>query len=78
LLASIWELGWWAIMTPRILLVAGLAVVIGGPPGFIYWRATRNRAGAIATGLVVAVAGLLVLAWIYYTRVLCPPGAMCA
>ncbi len=61
----------------------GLAAVLisgvtGLPLAWLLWRRTGSRSTALALGTGVAVVAVAVAAWLYYTRVLCPPGAGCA
>lgn len=55
----------------------GIAMLVGLPVGWLTWRFTHSRFAAIATGLTIAVVAVVIAAWTYYTRVLCPPGAGC-
>ena len=55
-----------------------IAVLVGFPSGWLVWGRTHNRSAALGIGLVVAAAAVVVAAWLYYTRVLCPPGVVCA
>ena len=54
-----------------------IALVTGAPMGWLVWSRTHNRSAALGIGLLVAAAAVVVAAWLYYTRVLCPPGAGC-
>jgi len=62
-------------MTAVGVLIAGLT---GIPSGWVIWGRTHDRSAALVTGLAVAAAAVVIAAWLYYTRVLCPPGAGCA
>lgn len=72
------DLGYWLNLGKQIGTVLGLGLVFGGPVGFLVWKKTGNRRLAVVTGVATAVVGLLVLAYLYLTVVLCPPEAMCA
>jgi hypothetical protein len=56
------------------VLIAGLT---GIPSGWIIWGRTHDRSAAVVTGLVAAALAVAIAAWLYYSRVLCPPGAGC-
>lgn len=61
-------------MTAVGVLIAGLT---GVPSGWIVWSRSHDRSAAVVTGLVVAALAVAIAAWLYYSRVLCPPGAGC-
>jgi len=68
---------YWLNLGRQVAVVVGIGALIGGPIGIITWRLTQSRALAVSVGIGAAVVGLVVVAYLYLTIVLCPPGAGC-
>ena len=66
-------------MTAYQMTAAGvlIAALTGVPSGWFIWARTHSRMTALTTGLAIGAVAVVVTAWLYYTRVLCPPGAGC-
>jgi|FLYL01.1.fsa_nt_gi hypothetical protein len=68
---------YWLGMARRAAFYAAVALLFGGPVGFVVWKKTDSRRGAVVAGVAAGVIGLLVVGLVYYMVVLCPPEAGC-
>ena len=61
-------------MTAYQMTAAGvlIAALIGVPSGWFIWGRTHSRMAALTIGLAIGAVAVVVAAWLYYTRVLCP------
>ncbi|MFQ5522170.1 MAG: hypothetical protein ACE5F5_01140 [Acidimicrobiia bacterium] len=69
---------YWLNLGRRVALYLAPGLLFGGPVGFLVWRKTGSRWVAIVVGVVAGVVGLLIVGYLYFTIVLCPPDARCA
>ncbi len=69
--------GYWLNLGRQAGVIVGIGLVFALPVGYLIWRKTGSRVLTFWVGLAAALSGLLVVAFIYYSAVLCPPGAGC-
>ena len=71
-------MNYWLNLGKQAGVVLGLGLLLGGPVAIVVAKVSGSRMKAVVAGVITAVVALAILAWVYYTVVLCPPSAGCA